>query len=276
MRYGYVCTNFNNSHLTMKAIETLMGNAVRPEIVVVVDNKSTPDEAAMLKAIKERFDCVRILLNPENVGYFSGLNLGLDAVRSEDLDCCIVGNNDLEFPTGFGEQLATVIRDRASDPVISPYIETLDGFPQNPHVVSGISRARELMYDLYYSNFSIARLVRMIAKVSHRVSDRTDEQAFGVSQYIYQGHGSCYVLTRKFFEEFGSLWAPTFMMSEEYFLSKQLSDAGYQVYYDARITVQHRCNGSIQAIPARRAWGMARDAHRVYRRYVKPWHRQGD
>lgn len=275
MRYGYVCTNYNNSHFTVTAVETLMANAAPPAVIVVVDNDSADGEVEMLRALAARYDRVRLVLSPDNVGYFAGLNLGIEAVRGDDLDCCIIGNNDLEFPADFSGKLALVVRDHAADPVISPHIMTMDGLPQNPHVVSGISRLRELVYDVYYAHFALARIVRLMAKLTHRFSDRTDEQSFATPQYIYQGHGSCYIMTRAFFQEFGTLWAPTFMMSEEYFLSKQLSDAGYRIFYDPRVAVTHRCNGALDKVPARRAWGMARDAHRVYRRYVKPWNNQG-
>lgn len=275
MRYGYVCTNYNNSDFTLTAVETLMTNPVPPEVIAIVDNRSEAGEVAKLHALAARFSRVRLVLSAENVGYFAGLNLGIKAVEAEDLDCCVIGNNDLEFPQDFSEKLAVVVREHAADPVISPHIVTLDGLPQNPHVVSGISRPRELMYDIYYAHYGLAKLVRFAAKLTHRFSDRTDEQSFAEPRYIYQGHGSVYIMTRTFFEQFGTLWAPTFMMSEEYFLSRQLSEKGFKVFYDPRVTIRHRCNGAIEKVPARRAWGMARDAHRVYRRYVKPWHKQG-
>jgi len=274
MRYGYICTNYNNSDFTVTAAETLMANGVPPDVIVVVDNASTPGEIAKLHELAARYPCIQLILSQKNVGYFAGLNLGIEAVRESGLDCCVIGNNDLEFPPNFGEELACVIYDHATDPVISPHILTLDGVPQNPHVISEINWARELVYDVYYSSFALARLVLAAARLTHRFTDRKDERSFADPQYIYQGHGSCYIMTRTFFEKFGSLWAPTFMMGEEYFLSRQLSDKGFRIFYDPRVTIRHRCNGALDKVPARRAWSMARDAHRVYRRYVNPWHRQ--
>jgi len=59
------------------------------------------------------------------------------------------------------------------------------------------------------------------------------------------------------------------MMSEEYFLSKQLSDVGERVFYDPRIMVRHLWHASVDQLPSRRRWEIARDAHRVYRKYVR-------
>ena len=86
MRYGYVCTNYNNSHFTVTAVETLMANAAPPAVIVVVDNDSADGEVEKLRALAARYDRVRLVLSPDNVGYFAGLNLGIEAVRGDDLD----------------------------------------------------------------------------------------------------------------------------------------------------------------------------------------------
>ncbi|MEE2915777.1 hypothetical protein COA17_09460 [Sphingomonas ginsenosidimutans] len=276
MKYAYVCTNYNNAHYTRDAVRTINGGTVPPARIVVVDNQSTPQDVTALRAIAAAHPNVELVLNPDNVGYFAGLNDGIARARALDPDVTtmVIGNNDLEFPADFGDRLAAVVADAADRPVVSPYIETLDGMPQNPHVVAGISRGRELVYDLYYANYHLAKLIRAMARRTAAVTDRHDEAGHATAQYIYQGHGSCYVLTPRFFAEFERLWAPTFMMGEEFFLSRQLGERGFMTYYDPRIRIRHRCNGAIENVPARKMWRLARDAHRVYRRYVKPWHRQ--
>lgn len=276
MQYAYICTNYNNAHFTREAVRTINAGTLAPVRIVVVDNQSQTADVEQLKAIAREHTNVELVLNSDNLGYFPGLNSGIDRMRALDpsVTTMVVGNNDLEFPDDFGVRLSEAVAEAADRPVLSPYVETLDGLPQNPHVVSGISRRRELVYDLYYANYHLARLIRAIARRTQTVTDRHDEQGYSSPQFIYQGHGSCYVLTPLFFREFGRLWAPTFMMGEEFFLSRQLSDGGYMTYYDPRVRIRHHCNGAIENVPARRMWRLARDAHRVYRRYVKPWHRQ--
>lgn len=276
MKYAYVCTNYNNAHHTREAVRTINAGVLPPARIVVVDNQSEAEDVAELREIAGEHENVDLVLNHENVGYFPGLNVGIDRVRScdESITTMVVGNNDLEFPPQFGAQLVDVVADAGERPVISPYIATLDGTPQNPHVVAGVSRMRELMYDLYYANYHLARLIKAAAHRTRAISDRRDETGHATPGYIYQGHGSCYILTARFFEEFEELWAPSFMMGEEFFLSRQLSERGYMTYYDPRARISHRCNGAIEKVPAPRMWALARDAHRVYRRYVKPWHRQ--
>ena len=59
------------------------------------------------------------------------------------------------------------------------------------------------------------------------------------------------------------------MMSEEVFLSLQLKRVGERVFYSPAISVTHHWHGSLQDLPNRRRWNMARDAHREYRKHVK-------
>ena len=274
--YAYVCTNYNNAHFTRDAVASLNAGNVPPALIVVVDNASRREDRALLEEIAAQHPNVELVLNTDNVGYFAGLNSGLARLREREpeIEWSVTGNNDLSFPADFGNRLAEIMVDSAHHPVISPYIETLDGMPQNPHVIAGISRLRELAYDLYYASYPLARLIGLVARLTHRLTDRSDEQQHAQPQHIYQGHGSCYILTPAFFRNFSALWAPTFLMGEEFFLSRQLAEKGFMTYYDPRVRIRHRCNGALENLPPRRMWEFARDAHRVYRRYVKPWQRQ--
>lgn len=275
MKIAYVCTNYNNSSFTVDAVESLLRNANHDIEIFVVDNASREQEVAKLRPLASRHAGVHVIESQDNTGYFRGLNTGLAALRRQrpDIGWAIVGNNDLEFPDDFCDRVQRHMDDLGQHSVISPDIVTLDGEHQNPHVIADISTVRELFYDLYYSNYYLGLLVYKLAKMFPRLSERSDEQEWQTPRPIYQGHGSCYLLTPRFFSRFSKLWAPTFMMSEEFFLSKQLKDIGEQVYYTPQIRVTHHWHGSLEKIPSRRRWDMARDAHREYRKYVKVFRR---
>lgn len=271
MRIGYVCTNYNNSAVTAHAIETLRANRGHEIFVAVVDNASAPEEIAQLRSIEA--PDVAVLALEKNVGYFAGLNAGIRHLRQAhpDLEWLVIGNNDLEFPPDFLDKLARLAPELRRFPVVSPDIVTQDGEHQNPHVIERVSKVREAFYDLYYSNYQVGLAVQKLALLLHGISDRRDERAWRYARPIYQGHGSAYLLGPRFFELFEELWAPTFLMSEEFFLSKQLSDLGEKVYYDPRLTITHLWHASLAQLPSRRRWEIAREAHREYRKYVKVW-----
>jgi len=270
MKIAYVCTNYNNSVFTLAAVETLMRNVDHDVVVIVVDNASSKVEVAKLQLLSQKYQSVYLIKNQTNVGYFRGLNIGLKELRERrpDIEWVVAGNNDLEFPTNFCDLVEENDQSLRVHSVISPDVVTLDGEHQNPHVISNISAIREIFYDLYYSNYYLGRFIYWLAKKFPKLSERSDEEQWRIARPIYQGHGSCYVLGPRFFQQFTELWAPTFMMSEEFFLSKQLMDVGEQVYYEPNIKIIHHWHGSLESIPSRKRWDMARDAHREYRKYV--------
>jgi GT2 family glycosyltransferase len=271
MKIGYVCTNFNNSSFTIGAATTLLRNAGHQSSIVVVDNCSDDSNKATLRELAAAQPAVKVIFSPENLGYFRGLNLGIRYLRERDasIEWYVIGNNDLEFPQDFGDKLEANVPRWRDHSVVSPDIVTLDGSHQNPHVIAKISKFREFVYDVYFSNYYIGMLAQKLAMQFRRVSDRSDEEQWEIAQPIYQGHGSCYLLGPNFFERFSELWAPTFLMSEEFFLAKQLMDVGQKVYYDPAVRVIHHWHGSLAGLPNRRRWELSRVAHREYRKHVK-------
>jgi GT2 family glycosyltransferase len=275
---AYICTNYNNSALTVAAVASLLKSGSDHTIrVIVVDNASRADELQVLRRMSAAHPIVHVIANANNVGYFAGLNLGIEALRKlyPDIGWVIVGNNDLEFPEDFCGRLQHAQPDFQAHSVISPDIVTLDGEHQNPHVISDISTVREIFYDLYYTNYYLGQAIYKLAKMFPKATRRGDEDQWQTARPIYQGHGACYLLTPKFFDNYGTLWAPTFMMAEEMFLSLQLKKGGEQVYYSPAIRVMHHWHGSLQSVPSRRRWNMARDAHREYRKHVKVFQSTG-
>lgn len=269
MQVGYVCTNYNNSAVTAHAIETLQANHGHDVFVVVVDNASNAKEVEALHQMQG--PGVDVVALEKNIGYFAGLNAGIHHLRRArpTVEWLVIGNNDLAFPVDFVDKLERLEPEFRRHPVLSPDIVTEDGEHQNPHVIARVSKLREAFYDLYYSNYHVGRVVQKAALLLRGISDRHDEREWQQARPIYQGHGSVYLLGPRFFELFEELWAPTFMMSEEFFLSKQLSDVGEKVYYDPRLTVVHLWHASLAQLPSRRRWEIAREAHREYRKYVK-------
>jgi hypothetical protein len=179
------------------------------------------------------------------------------------------GNNDLFFPKDFYNQIILNEISFLTYPVISPNIITEDGLYQNPHVINEISKFRELMYDVYFLNYTLAKIIKKIALITNYFTDRSDETFHDKSQIIYQGHGSCYILTPKFFEHFQELFAPTFLMGEEFFLSLQLKQKNLNLFYESNICLTHKWHSSINNVPARKIWEISRESHRIYRKYIK-------
>lgn len=270
MNVGFVLTNYNNSSFTREAIKSLEESAYSANsTVVVVDNSSNSDDIVSLRQIGQDYPKTKIIYNQENIGYFRGLNVGMKYLRQThlELDCIVVGNNDLVFPPDFISKLFGNKERMHQYAIISPDIVTLDGVHQNPHVRTEISAFRKFVWDVYYFNYNLALLIRWVAKVTRAFSERKDYKSHQNEGVIYLGYGACYILTPVFFQYFDELWAPTFLMGEEFFLSKQLSAKGLELFYDPRILVHHHDHATTDKIPSKDLWEICRESHHVYKKH---------
>jgi GT2 family glycosyltransferase len=275
VRIGYVCTSYNNSRLTRDAVASLHAGGHGADVrVVLVDNASTPEHAEVLRATAREFPDVELVTLPENIGYFKGLNTGLRRLREAhpDIEHVVIGNDDVLFPPDFAP---TMQRHRAvfdEWAVIAPDLVGLDGIHQNPHVYHPISRARKLVWDVYFSSYAGAVVVRNLARLTRRFTVREENTAASTLHLtpgpIEQGYGALYILGPVFFRRLGLFVAPTFVYQEEYFLTEQLATIGQRVYYDPTFKVKHLHHSTMGALPRQRHFRIGRDSHRVYKRYL--------
>ena len=271
MKICIIVTNYNNSEHTIGFFNSLKKVPNLDFFMVVVDNQSKQSSASELCSIQNE-DRVKVIFEKSNLGYFGGLNVGIEWARARqnrfNFDLWMVGNNDLRVKSGFSESISAAVDTFSKYPVVSPDIVTLDGAHQNPHVIKSISPFREFIYDIYHYSYPIAKLIVFVASLSKIFSDRKDELQHDYAQEIYQGYGACYFLTKPFFEVFDFLPNCSFMMCEEFFMSKQLSDHGLKLFYDPTLKILHHCKGSTGLIPGKKMWEFSREAHLKYRRYV--------
>jgi GT2 family glycosyltransferase len=268
---GFVFTNFNSSKDTREAVKSIQSYIPKANYqIVVVDNGSNMASVEELKQIEREFDNITVILN-NNIGYFKGLNVGIKFLKSKhpDMEYMVIGNNDLIFPEFFYVSVMHNLHLFEQYPVISPDIVTKNDFHQNPHVIKKISSIREIIYDLYFTNYYLAVLIGKLAKLTRKFTDRKDEEQFRIAQEIYQGHGSCYLIGPVFFRNFEELMSPTFLMYEEFFLSLQLHKKGMKKYYSPAIQVIHAGSSSIGQVPNKKIWEISKESHKEYRKYIK-------
>jgi GT2 family glycosyltransferase len=276
-KIGFVFTNFNNAKITLQAVDSIVKNTAAIKSievsVVIVDNASSEFDASQLRLAFSDEPHVHLIINKQNVGYFDGLNIGIDYLnnRVPDVKLHIIGNNDLIFSLEFFEKVIEGKVMSSNDLVICPDIINLNGLHQNPHVFQEISRFRELVWDLYYSNYALARLVLFLSQITSSFTKRKDQTNYKKSGYILRGFGACYILTPTFFRYFKRLWSPSFLDNEEFFLCAQLRSVNKSCFYNADISVFHHDKASTSMLPDRTMWQYSKDGHRIYRNFVSPY-----
>ena len=270
MNIAFVLTNYNNSDLTRNAVKSILEQSHSSCKIVIVDNASNDKHKDILVDLSNEFINVKVIFNSQNSGYFSGLNIGILWLKENfnQFKHVVIGNNDVLFSSNFIKSIENSADLFKKYPVISPDIKTVDGFHQNPHVIKSISRIREVVYDIYHYNYYVSKIVLMISRLTKSFSSRGDERQYKYAQEVYQGYGAMYILGPLFFENFEKLWAPTFLMYEEFFLSKQLSDKGFKIYYEPSIKLTHLMHASTDMLPSRQKWEFSRTSHNMFRKFV--------
>ena len=275
-KIGFVFTNYNNSALSLQALHSIFNNCANFECyVVIVDNNSTEEEKLILKDAPSISSNISVIFNEDNIGYFPGLNVCINALRFDHnaaLSCIVIGNNDLVFPGDFFQHLHAELFSISKYSVISPDLVTLDGIHQNPHVITNISRFREIVWDIYFINYIFSKIILKSARLLASISARKDHLHHRQPGFIHQGYGACYILTHSFFEHFDSLWCPGFLMGEEFYLAKQLDVIGQKTYYNPRLLVLHHDHATVSKISNKLLWDYSKEAHKIYRRYVNPYY----
>lgn len=279
MKIGFAFTNYNNSWLSVQAARSIAANNCENEYeIILVDNASTELERKILAKPGILPPNCTVIWNTRNVGYFDGLNIGIDTLYkySSHYDAIVVGNNDLVFERDFFKGIKARSDILTQYPVVAPNIITLDREHQNPHVIKDISRFREVVWDLYFSSFKLSQLIGWIARKAQNLLGRTDHHAHASEGPIYQGYGACYVLTPQFFKIYGRLWSPGFLMGEEFYLARQLAARGERIYYVPDIIVHHHDHATVSKLPSRHLWEMTRQYHQIYRFFVNPYRTKMD
>ena len=271
---AFVFTNYNNSDITAEAINSILNNIIDNEFnieIIIVDNDSNLNEKNKLREISESTKFVKVIYLSENIGYFKGLNEGIKNLTnpSNFYDFVVIGNNDLYFENNFLKSVYENYNLFKNYPVVSPDIIRLDGFHQNPHVTKPISKFREIMYDAYYSNYYLSKIISFTANMTRKYTHRGDEKSYKIGGEIIEGYGACYLLGPLFFKSFEYLLAPTFLMGEESFLYYQLKEKNYNIYYEPNIKVKHHDHATVSNLPSKKFWKLSKDSHKIYKEFKK-------
>jgi GT2 family glycosyltransferase len=263
MKVAFICVNYNNSIVTQGFINNVLKIQKSNEVViVVVDNASEITEINDLS--KYIFDLnnknVVLLKSYFNLGYFKGLNLGINYINKLDFDYVVIGNNDIMFDSNFLINLKSKIFDD-SVLCIAPNIIRLDGVHQNPHIVKKFSFIQRVYRKIYFSNYYLGILLQSLFNLFKSKILSEDRIGNDVEQEILMGYGACYILRNNFFHHFNELDSPSFLMGEEGILSNQIVKVNGITMYCPELIVNHYDHTSISKLPSKKLYEFNRSAY---------------
>lgn len=268
-KYIFVTVNYNNHLYTLKYVESIRKLSAHSSAVeiIIVDNNSIPSDYHALEVAVKEVCGITLLRGEKNIGYFGGLNRGLDQIQDKFGKIIIVGNNDLEFEAGFLSHLEKIIYDDKTF-ALAPNVITANGYHQNPHCVHRVSAFRKLGYRIYFLNYYVGQFIYQMTQRYKRTRYPHNNNACEKQIYIYMGIGACYVLTEHFFEHCEKLDDRVFLWGEEALFAGQVAAAGGKILYDPSIIIYHNENTTVSKIPSRQSYKIQQRSFKIYSKYL--------
>lgn len=214
-RISIISVNYNGLELTAAMIESLRRHVTTPLEIVVVDNGSVRDEAALLR---ERYPDIVVLRSDENLGFAGGNNLG---IRVATGDCLLLLNNDTEV----------------TDNTLHYLTETLDADPSIGAVCPKIRFWAPPQAIQFAGYTPLTRITLRNALIGF---GQPDDGTFDTPHETPYAHGAAMMVRRGAVEKAGLMPEEYFLYYEELDWSERIREAGYRIAYDPRATVFHK------------------------------------
>jgi len=208
-----ITVNYNGLDDTCSLIDTITFNDQLE--VIVVDNGSTVDEAAV---ISQRYPHVKAIRSERNLGFAGGNNLGIKAASGRYL---FLINNDTLFKSFDVQPLIHRLESSPSVAVVCPKIR----FAWDPQPIQ------------YTGYTPLSRITLRNQSIGFGEQDNGQYDAPHPTPYA---HGAAMMIKREAIERVGLMPECYFLYYEELDWSMMFTRAGYQIWYEPGVTIYHK------------------------------------
>lgn len=214
-KLSIISVNYNGLELTCAMIESVHRNISYPTEIVVVDNGSKVDEAAV---IAERYPDVKAIRSEENLGFAGGNNLG---VKHATGDYFFFLNNDTEIYEDHFDKIVEVFEKDPKVGMVGPKIRFWAG-------------DRPVQFAGYTAMHGIAMKNDLIGFMQE------DDGRYDTPSETPFVHGAAMVVSRKAYEDVGPMPECYFLYFEELDWDLMFTRKGWKLRYEPAQTIYHK------------------------------------
>ena len=217
---SFITVNYNGLADTCALIDSIPLHDESLE-VVVVDNASREDEAAV---IAQRYPRVKTVRSAENLGFAGGNNLGIRAASGRYL---FFINNDTVLPGSDADKLAALkaltdrLQSKKEVALVCPKIRFFWG--SHPIQFAGYT--------------PLSGVTMRNRSLGFGEEDRGQYDEPHLTPYV---HGAAMMVRRDAIERVGLMPECYFLYYEELDWSEMFTSAGYEIWYDPACTILHK------------------------------------
>lgn len=246
-----IIVNWNTADLLAACLASLGRGPAAPHEVIVVDNASTDGS---VERVRSGFPHVRVLPQPENLGFARANNAGIAAAHGRFL---LLLNSDTEVRPGALDALVSWMDARPRVGIAGPPLWNPDGSPQ-PSVQTFPTLGSEFLRQTMLFRVVPGRLRR---EAGSRETRRVE---------VVSGAALC--IRRECLESVGPLDAEIFMFYEDTDWCRRADRAGWEVWFVGGPGVLHHKGAASSGRVRTRA---LLDSHRGMLRYFRKHHGSG-
>lgn len=231
MHVAVVILNFNRKAETLECLKSLsqLDGTVKPELVVV-DNASTDGSVQSIKG--EYPDCT-ILVNPENLGFAEGNNVGIKYCLNQKAQYVLILNNDTTLDSHCIEELLDFASVDKKGGIFGPKIYF------SPGKETHLSRYKkgDIGRVLWYAGGRID-WDNMLA--SHRGVDEVDSPFYSINQKTQFVSGCAMFVHRHIYEKIGLFDRRFYLYFEDVDFCLKATRKGFGIWYVPKAVVWHK------------------------------------
>jgi N-acetylglucosaminyl-diphospho-decaprenol L-rhamnosyltransferase len=248
VKFSIITVNYASWPYTLRCIDSLYETGYEDIEIVVVDNDQK-------SAVPEIPPPVRLIRNPENVGFARACNQG---ILASDGEYIVLINPDTLVERDFFEALKEFFDQSPRAGVAGPRIVDGEGNLQlsarkEVSFVSGFLGRTSLLTWL----FPKSPLVRGLFPAAEKLAGPTA---------VDWVSGACMAIRRRTLEEIGPMDERFFMYFEDADLCRRVREAGWLVYYLPQVEVLHHTGASSRSRP-RAVWDLHKSAFLYHRKH---------
>ena len=223
MRLQFVVVAYKSSAELTGCLDSISSDAPPGSKVVVVDNASPDDSAAVAGSHQPR---PRIVSSAKNLGFGGGCNLG---VEGSDAEALFFLNPDARLKPGAMALLVDALEADASLGVVAPRVIDPTGESRAASAGAEPSLRSSLGHFLALGRIpGIRRLFRPVYLADGRVGTRPDWVS-----------GAAMLVRKSAYEQIGGFDERIFMYMEDVDLCRRLREKGWAIAYEPQAVVQH-------------------------------------
>lgn len=105
-----IIVSYNNLGYIRQCVESILAKTIYPNYeIIIVDNNSHPKVKTYLKEISRQHECIKVIFNPQNLGFAAANNIGLQQTTHSQF--VVLLNNDVVVSRGWLIKLLRHLQD---------------------------------------------------------------------------------------------------------------------------------------------------------------------